>query len=148
MKTYFKTCLWSPIWLPIVIGLLGLVLHAIARDLFDVLPNWLGAVGFIVVYSIVFGGIQYLITVVFLWAQIDFDDPRSWIKWILILPIIFTLVQVSTMLLIFGFGFRGLNDFASLGILALIDLALGYAYVAVWLLGYGCIRLTQRRAAA
>ncbi len=140
MKTYFKICLWSPIWFPVLLGLLGIALHGLTGDLYALFPDWLGAAGFIVVYSLVFGGIQYLITIVFLWGLIDFDDYRSWLKWVILLPLIFTVFQLGTMLLIFVWEFDSLSDYASLGLLGLFDLGLGYAYVLIWIVGYTLLK--------
>jgi len=143
MKRYFKLCLWSPIWFPVVLGLIAYALESLTGDLYDTLPEWTVVVGFVVVLSVLYGGVQYLITIVFLWGRINFDDARSWVKYILMLPLIFTLVQVITMFVLIGWTAQRLNDLSWIGALALFDLVLGYAYVAVWLLGFMVIRAYQ-----
>lgn len=143
MKRYFKLCLWSPIWFPVVLGLIAYALESLTGDLYDTLPEWTVVIGFVVVLSVLYGGVQYLITIVFLWGRINFDDARSWVKYILMLPLIFTLVQVITMFVLIGWTAQRLNDLSWIGALALFDLVLGYAYVAVWLLGFMVIRAYQ-----
>ncbi|MBT65298.1 MAG: hypothetical protein CML13_19040 [Puniceicoccaceae bacterium] len=144
MKRYFKICLWSPIWFPVLLLLTYLLGEAVCGNFIDLLPEWIEASGFIIVYSVILGGLQYLMTVVFLWGLIDFNEFTSWLKWVLLLPLVFTVFQVFSMLLIFVWEFDRISDFAVLGVLGLFDLGLGYAYVAIWLIGYAVIRMFEK----
>lgn len=109
----------------------------------DNLPEGLAMFGIIVVFSVIFGGIQYLMTLAFIWRKIDFDDFKSWLKWILLLPLIFTPVQTLGIWIFYGAvegKFVDLNE--SFGLMA-FDLFVAYGYVAIWVLGYGTHRLLR-----
>lgn len=114
--------------------------ESLSGSFIDILPEGLAMLGIIVVFSVIFGGIQYLITLAFVWRQIDFNDFKSWLKWILLLPIIFTPIQVLGMLLVYWLVEAQLVDLnESFGLFA-FDLFVAYGYVAIWLLGYAAIR--------
>lgn|GEM_PF-3089937 len=96
-----------------------------------------------VFYSLVLGSVQYLIALFLVWQRIDFEEFRSWLKWVLLLPLIYTPIQIGAMLLVVAWRFDRLGDWVWVGHIAGFDLVLGYAYVAVWLVGYWLIRLFQ-----
>lgn len=144
MKRYYKTCLWSPIWLPLLLLGFGYALENTTGNFYGILPEWLGMIGFVVAFSILFGGIQYLITLVIIWRQIDFNEFKSWLKWILLLPLIFTPIQILVIWICYWIvagKFVDLNE--SFGFIS-FDLFVAYGYVAVWLLGYGGIRFWKQ----
>lgn len=128
MKRYLKACLLSPLWFPFV----ALFVGVICNDLGD---NIISTLGFYLFFSLIYGGIQYLIAMVIVWRQIDFDQVATWIVWVLLLPLIFTLIQLITMIPFFieSSGFEWLVYFG------IFDLVFGYGYVMIWLLGCGLI---------
>lgn len=141
MKEYYKLCLFSPLWLPVVLGIVAVCLEALIGNAYDIFPGWISGFALTVIASFFYGGVQYGIALVIVWSRIDFERTGSWVVGVLWLPIIFTLIQTATMLpfmwpnLLSGRGPDGL------GVIALLDLALGYGYVLVWLLGLALIRV-------
>ena len=132
MKTYFKICSFSPIWLPLLlIGLLFVMRavfggEAVIVQVLQGLCFWSGA-------ALVFGGIQYLIAMTIVWRRIDFDSVESVVRGCFALPIVFTPIQLLPFLLwgvLNGGGLNGLLGLAGL------DLLFGYGYVLLWFLGY------------
>ncbi|MDP4611622.1 MAG: hypothetical protein NWT02_10570 [Opitutales bacterium] len=144
MKRYFKICLWSPLWLPVVLGLAAYGLGSLFDGFLNHFPEWILFPAAIIVYSIVFGGLQYCIALYIVWTRIDFECTRSWIVGALWLPIIFAPIQIAGLLLVAGWDLGGIEDFWSFMFIAAYDLALGYGYVLFWFIGLGLIRMFQK----
>lgn len=150
MPRYFKICLWSPLWFPgLLVGLLYGA-EAIWPRAYDVLPDWLQAIGLVLVMSLVLGGVQYLVTLFFVWPRINFYSAASWRKWVLRLPLIFAPLQFAGLLLFAAWNFESWYRFSDFLPIAAFSLVLGYVYVFVWMLGYGVLAWVEggRRAPA
>lgn len=145
MKNYYKICLLSPLWFPALLFLIYYIGERANNSFIDSLPGWLAMAGVFVVYSLIFGGVQYLATLSIVWFRIDFSDFRSWGKWILRIPFIFTPLQLLGLFLVSGLRTGRFMDFESVLGLLFFDLAFAYSYVAVWLVGYTAIRAVQNR---
>lgn len=143
MIRYFKYCLWSPLWLPALLWAAALAIRPIWPNALDALPQWLVLGGFIVAMSLVFGGLQYLAMLFFIWPKINFCDARSWLKWVLRLPLIFAPILLLGLLPIYAWQSKGVVDFAEALPLGLFGVAVGYLYVAIWILGYASARGIQ-----
>ena len=133
MKRYMKVCLWSPLWLPLLAWLPAMLIDQIANSALTTVAGYL-------FFSLIYGGIQYLIAMAIVWRQIDFEHVATWIVWVLLLPLIFTVIQLVTMLPFF----MGSSGIEWLYFLGLMDLVFGYGYVLLWLLGYGVIWMMRR----
>lgn len=144
MKRYFKICLWSPIWFPILIGLIAYTVDSLFDRSQAWLPDWLMIAGAFVLYSVVFGGLQYLVMLLCLWPRINFASFKNWRDWALKLPLIFTPIQLGMVMLVFIWEIKKPSELLVVMYLGLLDLVIGYAYVAVWLLGYYLIRLLPK----
>lgn len=127
--------------MPLVVGCVALVTEGLFGGVGKVLPEWLVYVGAIIGISILYGGAQYAISLRIVWTRIDFEQTRSWIVGVLWLPIIFTIIQILSILVIFFAEFDSVNDLQFALLLGAFDLGLGYGYVATWLLGLGLIQL-------
>ena len=89
---------------------------------------------FVLVMSVVFGGVPYLLTSIVLWFLLGkCRSWRSFIRTIISAPLLFFPLQVLTS--IFGWNFlesatsNYLNDIESLLTVAAFSLTLGYLYV-------------------
>ena len=138
MKLYFRICLLSPIWLPLLI----------CAPVFALKPEsgygcgWLTWMAVYLGFSLMLGGVQYLIALVIVWRQIDFESVESILMGCLKLPLVFTPIQLIGMsLFLMTDGFEGLVVIFPM---AAMDLLFGYGYVAVWLLGYGILALAGK----
>ncbi len=140
MKRYFQICLFSPLWFPVLLGGLMALGYPLLDHFGAILPEWLVFAPVVVVYSLIFGGVQYFIALCIVWTRIDFERTRSWITGILWLPIIFTPIQFVGMLLVAWGDWNLQNGLGDLGWIVAYDLALGYGYVLCWLLGYWLLR--------
>lgn len=143
MKEYYKWCLFSPLWLPLLIGVIALIAEGLPGGAENFLPGWLVSLGALIIISIFYGGIQYTIALCIVWTRVDFERTRSWVAGVLWLPVIFTIIQVLSFLIIFGAFFRSFDDLKMLMVLGGLDLALGYGYAAVWLVGLGIFKFVQ-----
>lgn len=132
MKRYMQACLWSPIWFPAFAWLPAILIDQVLIGAEGVV-TWFALYLF---FSLIYGGIQYLIAMAIVWHQIDFEHVATWIVWVLLLPLIFTVIQLVTMLPFFV----GSSDFEWLYYLGMFDLMFGYGYVLVWLIGLGVIK--------
>jgi len=144
MKTYFKLCLLSPLWFPALLFLFALINHAFFGGQDIRLPGWLTMTLFFVAFSIIYGGVQYLLTLLMVWSRIDFDNALSWVKVCLLLPLLFTIIQLGSMLVLFPHLMADGTFSAGLGMFAGLDLAIGYGYVLVWFTGFGIIHLIKQ----
>lgn len=147
MTRYFKICLWSPLWLPAILTALYFAGDAIWPRFDTLLPGWVIGVGFVLLMSLVFGGAQYVVTLILVWPRINFFDFASWRKWVLRLPLIFVPIQFGGLLLFAMGDFDGWYRFADYLPIAAISLILGYLYVATWLLGHWAIQAVRRSTA-
>ncbi|MEO0510881.1 MAG: hypothetical protein AAF065_13595 [Verrucomicrobiota bacterium] len=144
LRNYRKWTLTSPLWLPLFLTPFGFA--------FDQLERYFGAwnahdllfIGFMLVYSLLFGGVQYLITLFLVWRRIDFDDGRSWLRTVLIIPLIFTPIQIAATLPFILNAGRLDELHQTMLYLAILDLGFGYSYVALWLLGLIPLHLVTR----
>jgi hypothetical protein len=130
--------------MPLLVGLIGLVTEGLLGGAHTLLPEWLAFTGAVIGISILYGGIQYAVALRIVWTRIDFERTGSWIVGVLWLPIIFTFIQVVSIAVIFAFQFSKVSDLQFLLLMGVLDLGLGYGYVAVWLAGLWVIRLFQR----
>lgn len=144
MRCYFKICLWSPIWFPVLLVAFAVLFHGVFGLDYNLLPFPMANIVLTVMWSILFGGIQYLIALMILWKRFDFDDFVNWLGGILLLPILFTLIQLGTMVVLFTVFFENASDLAALAMIAGFDLGLGYGYVACWVFGYFIIKTWAR----
>lgn len=143
MKSYYKICLLSPLWFPALLALIYGIAESVHGSFIDMFPDWIAVLGFIVVFSVLFGGLQYILTLLIIWRKIDFESYESWVKWILLLPLIFTPIQVLGVWLFSWMSdgqFVGLS--ASVGLMV-FDLGVAYSYVAVWLVSSVIINTMQ-----
>ncbi len=143
MKRYYKTCLLSPLWLPIVLGLVAFGLTSLFPGCAETFPHWMVFSAWILVCSIPFGGLQYCIALYLVWTRIDFECTRSWVVGALWLPVIFTPIQIVGLLLFTFPSVDRWEDLRAYAMLAAYDLVLGYAYVLLWFAGLGLIRVVQ-----
>ena len=136
MKTYFKVCLLSPLWFPLLLWFLYALNGAVFRNSFEYdLGGWL----IIPAISIIYGGLQYIIALWVVWIRIDFSSVVSWVHGCLLLPLVFTPIQLLFMMM-YGSSSGGAGELAGyIAYFGLIDLLLGYAYVLVWIIGWAVI---------
>lgn len=140
-RRYFKWTIASPLWLPAIIWVLIAFLAINKSNIADYMPEWILGVVFILAASLVYGGLQYLITLMILWRRIDFNDTKSWMRNVLFLPLLFTPIQSIGIVLIA----LVMYDVRVIGDMILyfsgFSLAVGYSYVLLWLVGFGLLRL-------
>jgi hypothetical protein len=138
MKTYFKICLLSPIWFPLM--LIGLLL-----SIESILELQSDALKWLCIYfgaSLLVGGVQYLIAMILVWRRIDFGSFESIVRGCLVLPIVFTPIQlICVSFLMVGDGLGALDALFGL---AAVNLLYGYAYVLVWFFVYWLFTLFQK----
>lgn len=144
MKQYFKLCLLSPIWLPAIILLGNVIYEALDLRFFDGLPDWLAVVGFVLAWSVIVGGVQYVVSLLIVWRLIDFDDYFSWRKWVLLLPLIFGCIFSGGLSFFILWSARNITDFFEFGYVGFLAGAVGYAYVLLWLAGFELLRMSGR----
>ena len=139
-RRYFKWTITSPLWLPAIFLLIGLFLDRAEVDLWREIPEWILIVPFFIAFSLVYGGIPYAITLLLIWKRIDFENSESWMDRVLMLPLIFTPIQlVGVFLLAIGTG-NNTGAIPALLFFGAFDLVIGYGYVLVWVIGFQIIR--------
>ena len=139
-RRYFKWTITSTLWFPAIFLLIGLFLDRAEIDLRSDILEWIRIVLFFLTFSLVYGGLQYSITLMIVWKRIDFNNLESWTDRILMLPLIFTPIQlVGVFLLAIGTG-NITGAIPAMLLFGVSDLIIGCGYVLVWFLGLSIIK--------
>ena len=144
-------CLWSPIWLGIAMAVLIAGCGYFIRPLLPNLdcPEWIKMICVMPPVALVFGGLQYIAALCIFFRFANIEYTKSYLVGLTFLPLYFAILQVFGILVVLAaIGDLDFEDGTSILFFLPINLAVGYTYVAAWVVAEAAVAIFRRVRAA